>query len=265
MRGTRSKAEALGQYVESRVGEPPAALKAGLADSKYRAIPRVREENGGERRRAASSTAAESDSRKEAGRAAETRKEKQSKASTKAEAIFRFVSRDAYASGGLPSATGPAGSATASGKWLPLPVASRRRRRGGFLRNEEKKPTLVRAVRVSPAAFVQPVLPSNTAMLHQQHLAVRALRPLLRCFFATRAQLQRPLPHSKAAIQQRKPQLTTTWGSHNGLTQPHIGAKYLRHAERIAWELGVVEDIRQFDEAAAAYPNPPKLIAATCV
>ena len=107
--------------------------------------------------------------------------------------------------------------------------------------------------------------PSNIAMLHQQHLAVRALRPLLRCFFATRAQLQRPMPHSKAAIQQRKPQLTTTWGSHNGLTQPHIGAKYLRHAERIAWELGVVDDIRQFDEAAAAYPNPPKLIAATCV
>ena len=79
----------MGQYVESRVGEVPAALKAGLADSKYRAIPRVREESGGERRR--SSTAAESDSREKAGRAAETRKDRQSKVSCKAAAILSVV------------------------------------------------------------------------------------------------------------------------------------------------------------------------------
>jgi hypothetical protein len=83
--------------------------------------------------------------------------------------------------------------------------------------------------------------------------------------FATRAQRQRPLPYSKAEIQRRKPVLTSTLGSHSGLTQPLLAAKYLRHAERVAWELGVVEDLRQFEEAAAAFPNPPKLVAATCV
>jgi hypothetical protein len=83
--------------------------------------------------------------------------------------------------------------------------------------------------------------------------------------FATRAQRQRPLPHSKAVIRQRVPAMTTTWGSHDGPSQPRLAAKYLRHAERVAWELGVVEEMRQFEEAAAAFPNPPKLVAATCV
>ena len=83
--------------------------------------------------------------------------------------------------------------------------------------------------------------------------------------FATAAQRQRPLPHSKQMIQQRKPVYTSLWRSHDGLSQPHVAAKYLRHAERVAWELGVVEEMRQFEEAAAAFPNPPKLVAATCV
>ena len=91
-----------------------------------------------------------------------------------------------------------------------------------------------------------------------------ALAAALRTF-ATRAQRQRPLPHSKAVIQGRKQVKTSVWGSHCGLTQPQLAAKYLRHAERVAWELGVVEDLRQFEEAAAAFPNPPRLVAATCV
>lgn len=83
--------------------------------------------------------------------------------------------------------------------------------------------------------------------------------------FSTRAQRQRPLPHSKAVIRQRVPSLTSAWASHDGPSQPRLAAKYLRHAERVAWELGVVEELRQFEEAAAAFPNPPKLVAATCV
>jgi hypothetical protein len=37
----------------------------------------------------------------------------------------------------------------------------------------------------------------------------------------------------------------------------------MRHAERIARELGVADEVREFDAAAAAFPNKPKVIATT--
>jgi hypothetical protein len=47
------------------------------------------------------------------------------------------------------------------------------------------------------------------------------------------------------------------------LNDPKLTPKFLRYAERTARELGVVEDVRAFDEAAAAFPNPPRIVATT--
>lgn len=47
------------------------------------------------------------------------------------------------------------------------------------------------------------------------------------------------------------------------LNDPKLGPKFLRYAERTARELGVLEDVRAFDEAAAAFPKPPQILAAT--
>lgn len=38
--------------------------------------------------------------------------------------------------------------------------------------------------------------------------------------------------------------------------------KHLRAGERRARELGVLEDLAAFDEAAAAHPKPPAIVAA---
>ena len=46
------------------------------------------------------------------------------------------------------------------------------------------------------------------------------------------------------------------------LNDPAATAKYLRHAERIALELGVADDVAAFDEAAKAFPNAPPIIVA---
>jgi len=73
------------------------------------------------------------------------------------------------------------------------------------------------------------------------------------------------LPYSKLKVKLRKPRYTCLHPSHNGLENPKLAAKFLRHSERVAWELGVVEELRSFDEAAAAFPNPPPVIVATCV
>jgi hypothetical protein len=40
------------------------------------------------------------------------------------------------------------------------------------------------------------------------------------------------------------------------VNQAHLFPKYLRHAERVARELGVLDDLAAFDAAAAAFPNP---------
>lgn len=37
----------------------------------------------------------------------------------------------------------------------------------------------------------------------------------------------------------------------------------MRHAERVAREIGVMDELRAFDAAAAAFPNKPKIVAAT--
>ncbi len=39
--------------------------------------------------------------------------------------------------------------------------------------------------------------------------------------------------------------------------------KFLRHAERVARESGAADELRAFDAAAAAFPNKPKIVAAT--
>lgn len=44
---------------------------------------------------------------------------------------------------------------------------------------------------------------------------------------------------------------------------PALAPKFLRHAERTARELGVLEELAAFDEAAAAFPNPTPIYAAT--
>jgi len=54
--------------------------------------------------------------------------------------------------------------------------------------------------------------------------------------------------------------LKRKWISFN---EPRLVPKYLRHAERVALQLGVVDDVKAFDEAAAAFPNAPPLVAAT--
>ena len=47
------------------------------------------------------------------------------------------------------------------------------------------------------------------------------------------------------------------------MNAPELVPKFLRHAERVARELGVAEEMLAFDEAAASFPNPCPLIANT--
>lgn len=44
---------------------------------------------------------------------------------------------------------------------------------------------------------------------------------------------------------------------------PGLTAKFLRHAERVARDLGVADELKEFDEAAKSFPNAPPLIAST--
>lgn len=92
-------------------------------------------------------------------------------------------------------------------------------------------------------------------------------RPLVRRSLATlasgtAARTGGRMPHSKQRVSDKRPSFAHTHTSRNA---PSETAKYLRHAERVAWELGVVEELEAFDAAAAAFPNPPPLVAATCV
>lgn len=43
---------------------------------------------------------------------------------------------------------------------------------------------------------------------------------------------------------------------------PSMLPKHIRAGERRARELGVIEDLAAFDEAAAAFPKPPAIVAA---
>ena len=71
-----------------------------------------------------------------------------------------------------------------------------------------------------------------------------------------------PTPYSKARVKAQRARLVRAWPTlnHSALT-----AKFLRYASRVAGELGVAEEAAAFDAAAAAFPNPPRLVAATCV
>jgi hypothetical protein len=46
---------------------------------------------------------------------------------------------------------------------------------------------------------------------------------------------------------------------------PRLTAKFLRHSEKVARELGVADDVKAFDEAAKAFANSPPIVAATLV
>jgi hypothetical protein len=69
------------------------------------------------------------------------------------------------------------------------------------------------------------------------------------------------LSYSKKQIRQKRPRLTG-WASYN---DPALDGKFLRYAERVAREVGVVDAVREFDAAAAAagLPNAPRIVAAT--
>ena len=67
-------------------------------------------------------------------------------------------------------------------------------------------------------------------------------------------------PYSKSKIAGKKLKPALNWTSFN---EPRLVPKFLRFAERTARELGVIDDIVAFDEAAAAYPNPSPIIVAT--
>lgn len=71
-----------------------------------------------------------------------------------------------------------------------------------------------------------------------------------------------PAPYSKTRVKAQRPQSLRAWPS---LNHPRLTAKFLRYAERIARELGVADEVAAFEKAAAEYPNPPRLVAATCV
>lgn len=49
------------------------------------------------------------------------------------------------------------------------------------------------------------------------------------------------------------------------LNDNRLTEKFLRHASRVANELGVTDEVAAFDAAAKAFPNPPPVVAATCV
>ena len=69
-----------------------------------------------------------------------------------------------------------------------------------------------------------------------------------------------PVPYSKARVKAQRVRLVRTWPT---LNHASLTAKFLRYAARVAGELGVADDIAAFDAAAAAFPNPPRLVAAT--
>ena len=72
-------------------------------------------------------------------------------------------------------------------------------------------------------------------------------------------------PHSKVRAKANAHTVRTGRGVFFTLNDPRATAKFLRHAERVARELGVVDDIAAFDAAASAFPNPPPIVVATCV
>ena len=77
-------------------------------------------------------------------------------------------------------------------------------------------------------------------------------------FFGTYTGAQ---PFSKKQIRQKRPR---ELGSYS-FNDPALDGKYLRYAERIARETGVLDAVREFDAAAAksGFPNAPRIVAAT--
>lgn len=95
-----------------------------------------------------------------------------------------------------------------------------------------------------------------------QVIAQASLGGLTRGLWTRAGKYRGPVPYSKARVKAQRPHFVCKWPS---LNNPRLTAKFLRYAERTARELGVAEEVAAFEAAAAAYPNPPRLIAATCV
>lgn len=66
-------------------------------------------------------------------------------------------------------------------------------------------------------------------------------------------------PYRKGLLERSKQAPPRPW---IGWMDPRMIAKNIRAGERRARELGVIEDLRKFDEAAAAFPKPPAIMAA---
>lgn len=67
------------------------------------------------------------------------------------------------------------------------------------------------------------------------------------------------VPFRKKLLDRKKENVVHRIRSWNS---PSMLAKHIRAGERRARELGVMEDLAAFDEAAAAFPKPPALVAA---
>jgi hypothetical protein len=79
----------------------------------------------------------------------------------------------------------------------------------------------------------------------------------VRCFSAT---IPYPkTPYRKKLLERSKQSPPRPWV---GWMDPRMIAKSIRAGERRARELGVIEDLKKFDEAAAAFPKPPAIISA---
>jgi hypothetical protein len=96
--------------------------------------------------------------------------------------------------------------------------------------------------------------------------AARSRRPTAQCSSASKPATRRcvhrrrhvPSPSSPPQPAGELP--LRKWDSFNS---PSLQPKFLRHAERVARELGVTDELAAFDEAAAAFPNPTPVYAAT--
>ncbi len=66
-------------------------------------------------------------------------------------------------------------------------------------------------------------------------------------------------PYRKKLLERSKQAPPRPWV---GWMDPRMIAKNIRAGERRARELGVIEDLKKFDEAAAAFPKPPAIMAA---
>lgn len=69
-------------------------------------------------------------------------------------------------------------------------------------------------------------------------------------------------PYRKELLERKRQYPVRRWPR---LNAPPLMSKYLRYAERVAIELGAMDELKRFDEASAAFPNPAHIVATTLV